>query len=128
VNHPALNPRVINYEAERRKCRLRLLGEWMKPISKTKLDGVILYQAVDKFGDSIDFLLSSRRVKTLFKQTMNANKFPSKGVMDKSSAIYAGWENINILLMLAGLISFPDHLLNGVPGGRAVAKYRNITA
>ena len=40
-----------------------------------------------------------------FKQAIN-NGFPHKVVMDKSGANYAGIENINRLLMLAGLISF----------------------
>ena len=43
---------------------------------------------------------------TFFKQAINNNGFPHKVVMDKSGANYAGIENINILLMLAGLISF----------------------
>ena len=41
-----------------------------------------------------------------FKQAIVANGFPKKVVMDKSGANYAGLENINILLMLAGLLSF----------------------
>jgi len=43
---------------------------------------------------------------TFFKQAINGNGFPHKVVMDKSGANYAGIENINLLLMLAGLISF----------------------
>ncbi len=39
-----------------------------------------------------------------FKQAIDANGFPGKVVMDKSGANYAGIENINMLLMLAGLI------------------------
>ena len=41
-----------------------------------------------------------------FKQAINNNGFPHKVVMDKSGTNYAGIENINMLLMLAGLISF----------------------
>lgn len=41
-----------------------------------------------------------------FKQAINANGLPEKVVMDKSGANYVGLENINILLMLAGLLSF----------------------
>jgi putative transposase len=69
-----------------------------------------LYRAVDKFGDTIDFMLSEQRdetaATTFFKQAINGNGFPHKIVMDKSGANYAGIENINMLLMLAGLISF----------------------
>ena len=45
-----------------------------------------------------------------FKQAIDANGFPNKVVMDKSGANYAGLENINMLLMLAGLISFVEIL------------------
>jgi len=44
------------------------------------------------------------------KQAIDANGFPQKVVMDKSGANYAGLENINMLLMLAGLISFVEIL------------------
>ena len=73
-----------------------------------------LKRAVDKFGDTIDFMLSEHRdeeaATAFFKQAINANGFPNKVVMDKSGANYAGLENINILLMLAGLISFVEIL------------------
>ena len=78
-------------------------GEW-----------VYLYRAVDKFGDTVDFMPSEHRdevaAASFFKQTIDANGFPKKVVMDKSGANYAGLENINILLMLAGLISFVEIL------------------
>ena len=73
-----------------------------------------LYRAVDIFGDTVDFMLSEHRDETaagaFFKQAIDANGFPSKVVMDKSAAIYAGLENIIFLLMLAGLISFVEIL------------------
>ena len=66
------------------------------------------------FGDTIDFMLSEQRDKmaatTFFKQAINNNGFPHKVVMDKSGAIYEGLENISMLLMLAGLISFVEIL------------------
>ena len=43
---------------------------------------------------------------TFFKQVIGTNGFPHKVVMDKSGANYTGIENINMLLMLAGLICF----------------------
>ena len=57
-------------------------------------------------------MLSERRDKaaatTFFKQAIDANEFPNKMVMAKSGANYVGLENINFLLMLAGLIGFVD--------------------
>jgi putative transposase len=41
-----------------------------------------------------------------FKQAIDANGFPRKVVMDKSGANYAELENINMLPMQAGLLSF----------------------
>jgi len=73
-----------------------------------------LYRAVDKFGDTVDFILSEHydemAATTFFKQAINANGFPHKIVMDKSGANYVGIENINMLPMLAGLISFIEIL------------------
>ena len=81
---------------------------------KVKGEWVYLYRAVDKFGDTIDFMLSEHRdeaaATAFFKQAIDANGFPNKVVMDKSGANYAGLENINILQMLAGLISFVEIL------------------
>jgi transposase-like protein len=62
---------------------------------------------------------------------INASGFPQKIVMDKSGASYAGIENINKLLMLAGLISFIDiyqiKYLNSLVGQdhRAIKKSPN---
>jgi putative transposase len=45
---------------------------------------------------------------SFFKQAIDANGFAKKVVTDKSGANYAGLENINILLMLAGFLSFVE--------------------
>ena len=78
---------------------IKIRGEW-----------VYLYRAVNKFGETIDFMLSERHdeeaATAFFKQAINSNGLPEKVLMDKSGANYAGLENINILLMLAGLLSF----------------------
>ena len=73
-----------------------------------------MYRAVDKFGDTVDFMLSECRdeaaATAFFKQAIDTNGFLNKVVMDISGANYAGLENINRLLMLAGLISFVEIL------------------
>ena len=59
-------------------------------------------------------MLSEKRneaaATAFFKQAIDNNGFPKKVVMDKSGANYVGLENINFLLMLAGLISFVEIL------------------
>lgn len=48
----------------------------------------LLYRAVDKFGDAVDFMLSEHRDEmaaiTFFKQAINSNGFRHKIIMDKS--------------------------------------------
>jgi len=44
--------------------------------------------------------------RCFFKQAIDNNRFPNKIVMDKSGSNFEGLENINFLLMLAGIISF----------------------
>ena len=96
MDHSTLNRWVIQYSSS-----LALAAKKLK-------------RAVAKFGDTIDFMLSEHRdeaaATAFFKQAIDANGFPQKVVMDKSGANYAGLENINMLLMLAGLISFVEIL------------------
>ncbi len=116
VDHATLNRWVIKYSAslalEAKKRKRSVSASWRMDESYIKVKGqwVYLYRAVDKFGDTIDFMLSERRdeaaATAFFKQAINSNGLPEKVVMDKSGANQAGLENINLLLMLAGLISF----------------------
>ena len=120
VDHSTLNRWVINYTSSlvlpTKKCKRTVATSWRMDETNIKIKGkwVYLYLAVDKFGDTFDFMLSENRdqaaATAFFKQAIDANGFPEKVVMDKSGANYAGLENINIFLMLAGLISFVEIL------------------
>ena len=113
VDHATLNRWVIDYSpliaAEAKKCKRPVASSWRMDETYVKAKGqwVYLYRAVDKFGDTIDFMVSEHRDEAaataffFFKQAIDANGFPGKVVMDKSGANYAGIENINMLLMLA---------------------------
>ena len=111
-----LNRWVIDYSpfiaAEAKKRKRPVASSWRMDETYVTVKGqwVYLYRAVDKFGATIDFMVSERRdeaaATAFFKQAIDANGFPNKVVMDKSGANYAGLENINMLLKLAGLISF----------------------
>ena len=116
VDHATLNWWVIDYApliaAEAKKRKRPVASSWRIDETYVKVKGqwTYLYRAVDKFGNTIDFMLSEHRdeaaATSFFKQAIDAIGFPNKVVMDKSGANYAGIENINLLLMLAGLISF----------------------
>jgi len=71
---------------------------------KIKGKDVYLYRAVDKFGDTIDFMLSEKRDKKavirFFKKSIGQHGLPEKITMDKSGANKAGADHINLLLAL----------------------------
>jgi putative transposase len=120
VDHATLNRWVINYSssialaAQKQKRPVATSWRMDETYIKVKGEWTYLYRAVDKFGDTIDFMLSKNRdekaATDFFKQAINSNGFPEKVVMDKSGANYAGLENINVLLMLAGIFNFIEIL------------------
>ena len=120
VDHSTLNRWVIKYSSSlalaAKKNKRVVATSWRMDETYIQVKGqwVYLYRAVDKFGDTVDFMLSEKRdeaaATAFFKQAIDNNGFPKKVVMDKSGANYVGLENINFLLMLAGLISFVEIL------------------
>lgn len=70
---------------------------------KVKGKDVYLYRAVDKFGKTVDFMLSENRDKKaalcFFTKAIGENGLPDKVTMDKSGASKAGIDAINLLLM-----------------------------
>ena len=120
VDHATLNRWVIKYSplialaAKKNKRAVATSWRMDETYIKVKGEWIYLYRAVDKFGDTVDFMLSEKRDEAaatlFFKQAMNNNGFPKKVVMDKSGANLVGLENINFLLMLAGIISFVEIL------------------
>ena len=120
VDHSTLNRWVIKYSSSlalaAKKNKRVVATSWRMDETYIQVKGqwVYLYRAVDKLGDTVDFMLSEKRdeaaATAFFKQAIDNNGFPKKVVMDKSGANYVGLENINFLLMLAGLISFVEIL------------------
>ena len=70
---------------------------------KVKGEDVYLYRAVDKFGNTIDFMLSKKRDKAaalrFFAKAIESNDLPEKVTMDKSGANKAGIDELNKLLL-----------------------------
>ncbi len=120
VDHATLNRWVIKYSPlialTAKKKKRTVAASWRVDETYIQVKGqwVYLYRAVDKFGDTVDFMLSEKRdeaaATAFFKQAIDNNGFPNKVAMDKSGANYAGLENINLLLMLTGIISFIEIL------------------
>jgi putative transposase len=120
VDHSTLNRWVIKYSSSlalaAKKNKRAVATSWRMDETYIQVKGqwVYLYRAVDKFGDTVDFMLSEKRdeaaATAFFKQAIDNNGFPKKVVMDKNGANYVGLENINFLLLLAGIISFVEIL------------------
>lgn len=79
---------------------IRVKGQWM-----------YLYRAVDKEGNTVDFMLSEKRdepaARAFFAKVIGSNGIPHTVTMDKSGANKAGIDTINLhlamLFMLGGL-------------------------
>ena len=95
----------------------KLKGRFLQlthPYLQVKGIWTYLYRAIDKFGDTVDFLLSEKRdeaaATAFFRQAIDGNGLPEKVVIDKSGSNNAGLENINMLLMLSGLLCWIEIL------------------
>jgi len=63
-----------------------------------------LYRAIDKQGNTLDFMLSERRdeATAFFIKAIGNNGWPEKVVIDKSGSNTAGLFNMNCLLAMCG--------------------------
>jgi putative transposase len=64
------------------------------------------YRAVDRDGQTLDFMLSERRdlaaARRFFKQAIGTNGVPDRVVIDKSGANLAGLMAVNVILKFTG--------------------------
>ena len=111
VDHATINRWVIHYapqleEAFRNRHKRQVDGSWHMDETYLKVKGkdVYLYRAVDKFGKTIDFMLSEKRDKAaatrFFEKAIRQHGLPEKVTMDKSGANKAGIDGINLWLAL----------------------------
>ena len=74
---------------------IRVRGKW-----------TYLYRAVDRDGQTLDFMLSERRdltaARRFFKQAIRTNRMPDRLVIDKSGANLAGLQSVNVILKFSG--------------------------
>ena len=115
VDHSTLNCWVIQYspllEEQFRNHHKRNVGQsWRMDETYIKVKGhwQYLYRAVDKEGDTIDFMLSDKRdtaaAKAFFIKAIGSSGLPSTVTIDKSGANNAGLEAINIMLTVFWLM------------------------
>ena len=115
IDHSTLNRWVVEYapllEEEFRKNYKRKVGSsWRMDETYIKIKGVwqYLYRAVDKEGNTIDFMLAKNRdevaAKAFFIKAIGSNGLPEKITIDKSGANKAGIDAINLQLIVLSLL------------------------
>ena len=111
VDHATINRWVICYSPQMaevfRKRYKRPVGiSWRMDETYIKVKGqwVYLYRAVDKEGQTVDFMLSEKRdesaARAFFEKAIGSSGIPDKVTMDKSGANKAGIDTINLHLAL----------------------------
>ena len=115
VDHATLKRWVIEYapllENEFRKNLKKKTGSSLR-MDETyiKIKGVwhYLYRAVDKEGNTVDFMLSKNRdeasAKAFFTKLIESSGIPMKITIDKSGANKAGIDAINLQLIVLALL------------------------
>lgn len=119
VDHSTINRWVIHYapqlEEQFRKQYKRDVNSSYRideTYLKMKGEDVYLYRAVDKMGNTVDFMLSKKRDKKsafrFFQKAINQHGLPAKITLDKSGANKAGIDKINLwlafLFLFTGII------------------------
>ena len=105
VDHATVNRWVIKYSPQLleffKAKKKSVNGSWRMDETYVKVKGKwhYLYRAVDKFGNTVDFLLTKKRnkkaAKRFFDKAINIHGVPEKITIDKSGANKAGLEIIN---------------------------------
>ena len=108
VDHATLNRWVVkfssliaaNAQAKKRPTAI----SWRIDETYIKVRGrwTYLYRAVDRDGQTLDFMLSERRdtaaARRFFKRAIGTNGVPDRVVIDKSGANLAGLQAVNVIL------------------------------
>lgn len=111
VDHSTVHRWVVEYspkleEAFRKRHKRATGASWRMDETYIKVKGrwVYLYRAVDKEGNTIDFMLSEKRdepaASDFFVKAIGSSGIPQTVTMDKSGANKAGMNTINLQLAL----------------------------
>jgi len=105
VDHSSINRWAIRFlpllEKAFRKHKHAVGTSWRMDETYIKVNGAwkYLYRAVDKQGQTVDFLLTAKRdaaaARRFFEKAMLHNTVPDKVTMDKSGANQAALEQLN---------------------------------
>ncbi|EDM71755.1 transposase, putative [Roseobacter sp. AzwK-3b] len=112
VDHATLNRWVVKFApliADRAQARKRKTAKsWRIDETYIKVKGrwTYLYRAVDRDGQTLDFMLSERRdlaaARRFFNRAIGINGVPDRVVIDKSGANLAGLQAVNVILKFTG--------------------------
>lgn len=112
VDHATLNRWVVKFApliADRVRARKRpTASSWRMDETYIRVKGrwTYLYRAVDRDGQTFDFMLSERRdltaTRRFFRRVIGSNGVPERVVIDKSGANLAGLQAVNVILKFTG--------------------------
>lgn len=112
VDHATLNRWVVKFApqiaAQAQAKKRPTAGSWRMDESYIKVKGrwTYLCRAVDRDGQTLDFLLSERRdlaaARRFFRRVIETNGVPERVVIDKSGANLAGLQAVNVILKFTG--------------------------
>ena len=108
LDHATLNRWVVKFsplialQAQARKRPTASSWRMDETYIKVKGQWTYLYRAVDRNGETLDFMLSERRdlaaARKFFRRAIAANGVPDRVVIDKSGANLVGLQAVNVIL------------------------------
>ncbi|MFJ6322040.1 MULTISPECIES: IS6 family transposase [unclassified Rhizobium] len=112
IDHATLNRWVVRYSpqiaARAHMRKRRTANSWRVDETYIKVRGkwTYLYRAVDRDGQTLDFMLSERRdlpaARRFFRKAIANNGVPDRVAIDKSGANLAGLQAVNTSLRFTG--------------------------
>ena len=112
IDHATLNRWVVKYaplvaaKAQKNKRSTAVSWRMDETYIKVKGEWTYLYRAVDRDGQTLDFMLSNRRdtaaARRFFKQAIKTNGVPDLVAIDKSGANLAGLQAVNVIHKFTG--------------------------
>jgi len=112
IDHATLNRWVVKFSpliaANAQSRKKSTAPSWRMDETYIKVRGkwTYLYRAVDRDGQTLDFMLSENRdtaaARRFFKRAVGTNGVPDRIAIDKSGANLAGLQSLNVILKFTG--------------------------